>query len=68
MSSDGAKLVLAAQKGNDAKVKRLLKAKADMNATVADTTGTQRLSALQIASGQGHVGAVCGCCSNTILG
>ena len=28
MSSDGAKLVLAAQKGDDAKVKRLLKAKA----------------------------------------
>ena len=34
MSSDAAKLVLAASKGNDAKVKRLLKAKVDVNGTV----------------------------------
>ena len=31
MSSDGAKLVRAAAKGDDAKVKRLLKAKVDVN-------------------------------------
>ena len=31
MASDGAKLVLAASQGNDAKVRRLLKAKVDVN-------------------------------------
>ena len=39
MLSDGAKLVLAAAKGDDAKVKRLLKAKADVNSSVVNNIG-----------------------------
>ena len=56
MSSDGAKLVLAASKGNDAKVKRLLKAKVDVNAAVA-IDGASGVTALQTACNNGHVGS-----------
>ena len=47
MSSDGAKLVHAAGVGNDAKVKRLLKAKVDVNSTamVGDWSGVTALRA-----------------------
>ena len=47
MSSDGAKLVLAGRKGDDAKVKRLLKAKVDVNSTamVGDWSGVTALEA-----------------------
>ena len=55
--SDGAKLWHAARAGNDAKVKRLLKAKADVNSIVTNETGSYRASALQIACHHGHVGA-----------
>ena len=54
MSSDAAKLVHAAMKGNDAKVRRLLKAKADANAF--DTEAGWTRSALLSACGDGHVG------------
>ena len=46
MSSDGAKLVRAAQKGDDAKVKRLLKAGVDVNGTVT-VDGVRGVTALQ---------------------
>ena len=58
MSSDGAKLVRAAAAGNDAKVKRLLKAKADVDAVVRDEEGLTGVTALQEASWYGHMGAV----------
>ena len=59
MSSDGAKLVLAAQKGDDAKVKRLLKAKADVNIGLTNlANGTSGITALHEACTYGHVGAV----------
>ena len=58
MSSDGAKLVLAAAKGDDAKVKRLLKAKADVNSTVTGPKGRGAVTALHEACLNGHVGAV----------
>ena len=45
MSSDAAKLVLAASKGNDAKVKRLLKAKADVNAGNVNGEGVAGITA-----------------------
>ena len=57
MASDGAKLFLAAQTANDAKVKRLLKAKVDVDygTTRLDITG---VTALQAACGRGHLGVV----------
>ena len=55
MSSDGAKLVRAGWKGDDAKVKRLLKAKVDVNSTA--TVGGMLFTALQQACCTGHVGA-----------
>ena len=51
MSSDGAKLVRAAETGNDAKVKRLLKAKVDVDFGV--TRRDSGITALQEACGQG---------------
>ena len=48
MWSDGAKLVWAAQKGGDAKVKRLLKAKVDVNSTITHD-GVSGVTALQTA-------------------
>ncbi len=54
MLSDGAKLVRAAQAGDDAKVKRLLKAKVDVNAIT--TLDGESATALQAASWHGHVG------------
>ena len=55
MSSDGAKLVRAAGAGDDAKVKRLLKAKVDVNEThTLEGVGT---AALHAACIRGHVGA-----------
>ena len=56
MLSDGAKLVLAAAKGDDAKVKRLLKAKADVNCTVT-IDGVRGVTALQAGCDNGHIGA-----------
>ena len=56
MSSDGAKLVWAAQKGGDAKVKRLLKAKVDVNSTITHD-GVSGVTALQTACSNGHIGA-----------
>ena len=53
MSSDGAKLVRAASKGDDAKVKRLLRAKVDVNFGGSGHCST----ALQQACCKGHVGA-----------
>ena len=47
MSSDGAKLVRAAQKGNDAKVKRLLKANVDGTSACQGRDGTTRMPLLQ---------------------
>ena len=58
MSSDGAKLVRAAGAGDDAKVKRLLKAKADVNYGVTGNDGGSKLTALQEACIYGQVGAV----------
>ena len=49
MSSDGAKLVRAASWGDDAKVKRLLKAKVDVNAGVDNGNGVAGFTALQEA-------------------
>jgi len=57
MSSDGEKLVRAAAKGDDAKVKRLLKAKVDVDGTVP-IKGVSSCSALSMACLGGHVGAV----------
>ena len=51
MSSDGEKLVVAARAGNDAKVKRLLKAKADVNYGITSEKGTAGITALHTASG-----------------
>ena len=51
MLSDAAKLVRAAGKGDDAKVKRLLKAKADVDYVIDGYT------ALRTACFSGHVGA-----------
>ena len=58
MSSDGAKLVRAAAAGDDAKVKRLLKARADVNSTMTGERGTTGITALQNACVNGQVGAV----------
>ena len=57
MSSDGAKLFLAAQTANDAKVKRLLKAKVDVDYGISrgDITGC---TALQVACARGHLRVV----------
>ena len=49
MSSDGAKLVRAARVGDDAKVKRLLKAKVDVNYGVDGTEGCTGITALHEA-------------------
>ena len=57
MSSDGAKLVVAASKGSDAKVKRLLKAKVDVNSTI-NHYGVSGVTALHAACDNGHVGVV----------
>ena len=57
MSSDGAKLVRAARTGDDAKVKRLLKAKVDVNHGEL-INGRGGVTALQVACANGHVGAV----------
>lgn len=57
MSSDGAKLVRAAATGNDAKVKRLLKAKVHVDGTYT-LEGVKGTTALFAACGWGHVGAV----------
>jgi ankyrin repeat protein len=57
MSSDNAKLVLAASKGNDAKVKRLLKAKVDVDAGVVNGNGVAGITALQEACAHGHEGS-----------
>ena len=60
MSSDNAKLVLAASKGNDAKVKRLLKAKVDVNYAAAwqdrnfTTALLQACSFNHVGKGQGR--------------
>ena len=57
MSSDGAKLVRAAATGNDAKVKRLLKAKVDVNSRSKNLSVSQnRVTALQTACGRGQLG------------
>ena len=57
MSSDGAKLVRAAAAGDDAKVKRLLKAKVDVDSTVINPIGgVYSCTALQAACNNGHVG------------
>ena len=56
MSSDGAKLVRAARVGDDAKVKRLLKAKADVDNAIT-LRGVSGSTALQAACNNGHVGA-----------
>ena len=56
MLSDGAKLVRAAAKGDDAKVKRLLKAKADVDNAIT-LRGVSGSTALQAACNNGHVGA-----------
>ena len=59
MASDGAKLVRAAQAGDDAKVKRLLKAKADVDyGTVAVSGDVTGITALQAACGRGHLGVL----------
>ena len=58
MSSAGAKLVRAAAKGDDAKVKRLLKAKVDANSSEKNENGVGGITALQEACANGHVGAV----------
>ena len=55
MSSDGAKLIHAAGAGNDAKVKRLLKAKVDVDAA-HKLEGIAGTTALHAACGYGHVG------------
>ena len=57
MSSDGAKLVRAAATGNDAKVKRLLKAKVDVD-SACTLEGVKGATALFAGCGWGHVGAV----------
>ena len=57
MSSDGAKLLRAAAAGDDAKVKRLLKAKVDVNHGEL-ISGRGGVTALQVACANGHVGAV----------
>ena len=59
MSSDAAKLLRAAQNGDDAKVKRLLKAKVNVDGTNT-VGGVSGCTALQAACSNGHVGA--GCC------
>ena len=54
MASDGAKLVRAARAGDDAKVKRLLKAKVDVDHVEGSIYG---ITALRTACFNGHVGA-----------
>ena len=54
MSSDGAKLVRAVQVGDNAKVKRLLKAKADVNYSIVNESGDTGVTALQCAGGFGN--------------
>ena len=49
MSPARKKLLRAAQAGDDAKVKRLLKAKVDVNASVASKSGKSGLTALHTA-------------------
>ena len=58
MSSDGAKLVRAASNGDAAKVKRLLKAKVDVNHGDKGEEGSSGITALQEACMSGHVGVV----------
>ena len=58
MSSDGDKLVRAATVGDDAKVKRLLKARADVNSSMTGDRGATGITVLQNASHHGQVGAV----------
>ena len=58
MSSDAAKLVRAAGAGDDAKVKRLLKARVDVNHGDEGEEGSSGITALQEACMNGHVGAV----------
>ena len=58
MSSDALKLVKAAAAGDDAKVKRLLKAKVDVNYGETNPEGVSGITALMRAGGHGHVGAV----------
>ena len=58
MSSDALKFVRAAAKGDDAKVKRLLKAKADVNHGEENGDGVSGITALHEACGHGHIGAV----------
>ena len=58
MSSDGAKLVRAAGAGDDAKVKRLLKAKVDVNHGEEGDEGSSGITALQATCTYGHVGVV----------
>ena len=56
--SDAQKLVHAARKGDDAKVKRLLKAKADVDSMVTGDYGNAvKGTALLAACTNGHVGA-----------
>ena len=57
MSSDGYKLLRAAAVGDDAKVKRLLKAKADVNCDLTNPEGVSGITVLMMACGHGHVGA-----------
>ena len=58
MSSDGAKLLRAAKAGDDAKVKRLLKAKADVDFGAENGDGVIGITALQEACNSCSVGAV----------
>ena len=58
MASDGAKLIHYAQVGDDAKVKRLLKARVDVNHGDQGEEGSSGITALQEACMNGHVGAV----------
>ena len=62
MLSDAAKLLRAARAGDDAKVKRLLKAKVDVdvNCTRAMPNGDTAtgITALWAACGEGHLGVV----------
>ena len=58
-ASDSGKLLRAAGAGDDAKVKRLLKAKADVNIGLTNlANGTSGITALHEACTYGHVGAV----------
>ena len=69
MSSDGAKLVRAAQAGDDAKVKRLLKAKADVDecAPVEGVNGYRLCTALTAACANANVGVKTICARSWIV-